>query len=54
MVLASRGLRDLDRGPERIGDSDELRTVRSQARRVVWLSSMCAAVTTAVVVLLLP
>jgi hypothetical protein len=36
--LASRGLRDMDGGPERIQDPGELATVRAQARRVLFRS----------------
>jgi hypothetical protein len=36
--LASRGLRDLGQGLERIQDADELATVRAQARRVLFRS----------------
>lgn len=34
MALASRGQRDMDTGPEAIGDATELAQVRRQARRV--------------------
>jgi len=32
--LASRGLRDMDQGPETIDDPEELATVRAQARKI--------------------
>ena len=38
MRLASRGLRDLDEGPARIEDPEELATVRAQARKVLFRS----------------
>jgi len=44
MRLASRGLRDLDGRPERIGDSAELAVVRAQARRVFVQSVLATAV----------
>jgi hypothetical protein len=47
MRLASRGLRDLDGGPERIEDSAELAAVRAQARRVFVQSALATAVTMA-------
>jgi hypothetical protein len=50
MRLASRGLRDLDGGPQRIGDAAELAVVRAQARRVL---AQSAAATIAVTALLL-
>jgi len=34
VALASRGLRDMDRGPETIRDQGELATVRAQARSI--------------------
>ena len=49
MRLASRGLRDLDGGPERIDDGAELAAVRAQARRVFLQSALATAVTTALV-----
>ena len=37
-MLASRGLRDLGRGPEAIEDADELSAVRAQARALLFKS----------------
>jgi hypothetical protein len=48
MGLASRGLRDLDNGPERIDDGAELAAVRTQARRVLVQSLLATLVATAV------
>jgi len=53
VALASRGLRDLDGGIERIDDQEQLRVVRAQARRIrlqglAWTAAVMA------VVLLLP
>jgi hypothetical protein len=45
--LASRGLRDMDAGPESITDVAVLNAVRRQARRVQWLSLLTAALLTA-------
>lgn len=53
MVLASRGLRDMGRGPERIGDASELSTVRAQARGVL-LRSLAAAALVMFALALLP
>jgi len=53
MRLASRGLRDLDGGPERIEDRAELAIVRAQARRVFLQSTVATAVVTAVVLAVL-
>ena len=53
MRLASRGLRDMDGGVERITDTDELATVRAQARRVTRLSLAATVVATALLFLLL-
>jgi hypothetical protein len=50
VALASRGLRDLDAGPERIEDATELAAVRGQARRVLFKSFVAAG---SVMVLLL-
>lgn len=49
MRLASRGLRDLDGGPERIEDGAELAVLRAQARRVLLQSALATAVTMGVV-----
>jgi len=43
MRLASRGLRDLGSGVERIGDTAELAIVRAQARRVLIKSAAATA-----------
>ena len=43
MSLASRGLRDMDTGPEPITDATELAQVRRQARKVNVLSFVLAA-----------
>ena len=53
MSLASRGLRDLGRGVERITDADELATVRAQARRVTLLSLAATCVATVLLFVLL-
>jgi hypothetical protein len=45
--LASRGLRDLDSGPEAIADAAELAQVRRQARQVYLRSGLAAAALTA-------
>jgi hypothetical protein len=47
MRLASRGLRDLDGGPERIEEGAELDAVRAQARRVLVQSSAATLAATA-------
>jgi hypothetical protein len=47
--LASRGLRDMDGGTEKIEDADELRRVRAQARKVIVQSVAVAAVLTAAI-----
>ena len=52
MRLASRGLRDMDGGPERIEDGAELAAVRAQARRVLYKSFLAAGAVTVVLVLL--
>jgi len=46
--LASRGLRDMDQGPQPISDSDELQQVRRQARVVYAKSIITAAILTAI------
>lgn len=53
MRLASRGLRDLDEGVERIEDAEERRVLRRQALRVL-AKSLAATVVAMLVVLLLP
>ena len=46
MSLASRGLRDMDRGPEAIEDPRELEQVRRQARALhLWAAAVTVAVT---------
>ncbi|MCC6525002.1 MAG: hypothetical protein IT373_20275 [Polyangiaceae bacterium] len=50
MSLASRGLRDLDGGPETVSDGAELGRIRRQARRVHLKSLGAALVVAAVVV----
>ena len=52
MSLASRGLRDMDDGTQRIEDEAELRAVRAQARRVKLQSVVLALVGTALAFLL--
>ncbi|HSK19608.1 MAG TPA: hypothetical protein VK912_10715 [Longimicrobiales bacterium] len=52
MRLASRGLRDMDAGPEAITDTDTLNAVRRQARRVQWQSLVSAALITALYLIL--
>jgi hypothetical protein len=45
--LSARGLRDLDRGKEKITDPAELARVRRQARKVHLQSFLTAALVTA-------
>lgn len=52
MSLASRGQRDMDAGPERIADPDELARVRRQARGVHGKAVLAAVVLTALSLLL--
>ena len=52
MRLASRGLRDMDDGPERIEDETELATVRAQARRVLFKSFLATGAMMVVLLLL--
>jgi hypothetical protein len=47
VALASRGIRDMDDGPEEIGDAAELAAVRAQARRVLVWSLIGAVLLTA-------
>lgn len=54
VALASRGLRDLDTGPQRIDDPERDRAVRSKARGVFAKSVVAALVATLIVVLVLP
>jgi hypothetical protein len=53
VVLAKRGLRNMDSGEEKIEDANELTRVRAQARRV-HVESALFAIAVTVVVLLLP
>jgi hypothetical protein len=53
VALASRGLRNMDRGEEKIEDANELARVRAQARKV-YVQSALFAVAVTLVVLLLP
>ncbi len=53
MGLASRGLRDMDGGPERIEDATELAKVRRQAR-LVYLKGGLAALALTGLALLAP
>jgi len=50
--LASRGLRDMDGGPESIADPGELAQVRRQARAVHAKAALAAVVLTALSFLL--
>ena len=50
--LASRGLRNLDGGPEPIEDAAELAAVRAQASQVLMQSLLAAAVVSAATLLL--
>lgn len=52
MALASRGLRDMDDGPEAIQAPDELAQVRKQARRVHGKAALVGVVGTLLVMLL--
>ncbi|MFL5555933.1 MAG: hypothetical protein ACJ78D_09075 [Gemmatimonadaceae bacterium] len=47
MRLASRGLRDMDTGPQPLSDRSELEQVRRQARTVYVKSILTAAILTA-------
>jgi hypothetical protein len=53
VALASRGLRNLDQGDERITDAIELQHVRAQSRRV-HVESALFAVALTLIVLVLP
>jgi hypothetical protein len=46
VVLASRGLRNMDSGEEKIEDVDELARVRAQARKVYVQSTLFAIIVT--------
>jgi predicted kinase len=50
--LASRGLRDMDNGPQVIADQAELRQVRRQARLVYAKAFIAAVILTATAVIL--
>jgi hypothetical protein len=52
VALASRGLRDLGSGPERIEDPADLAAVRRQARRVTLMSLGAALAAAALLALL--
>lgn len=52
MVLASRGLRDMDTGPEAIADASEIAQVRRQARKVHTRALLVAAALVVVAVVL--
>ncbi len=47
MKLASRGLRDLDTGPQEISDAVELQQLQRQARAVYVKSVITASILTA-------
>jgi hypothetical protein len=51
VALASRGVRDMDRGPEPIEDSGEVAALRAEGRRVLVRSLVAALLVTAVAVL---
>ena len=53
MRLASRGLRNMDSGNEKVEDSMEARALRQQARKV-YLESVAAAVLLTAAALALP
>jgi hypothetical protein len=53
VALASRGLRNMDSGEEKIEDAGELARVRAQARKV-YVESTLFAIAVTVVALLLP
>jgi hypothetical protein len=50
--LASRGLRDMDEGPQSISDSAALEQVRRQARAVYVKSVITAVILTAIALVL--
>ena len=52
MNLASRGLRDMDTGKEKIEEADIQATIRRQAQTVVRLSFVYSLIATLVVVLI--
>jgi hypothetical protein len=49
--LASRGLRDLDSGPESIADAEEHALIQRQARAVYVKAFVSAAILTAIALL---
>jgi hypothetical protein len=49
--LASRGLRDLDSGPQPIGDAEERVQIQRQARAVYVKAFVSAAILTAIALL---
>jgi hypothetical protein len=49
--LASRGLRDLDDGPQTISDADEAAQIRRQAQAVYVKAFVSAAILTAIALL---
>jgi len=53
VALASRGVRDMDEGPERIDDAGELAALRAQSRRVL-VQSLVATVLLMAAVIALP
>jgi len=53
VVLAKRGLRNMDRGEETIEDASELAHVRAQARKV-YMQSALFAIALTIFLLLLP
>ncbi len=53
MALAARGLRDMDSGPQPIGDLEELTQVKKQARAVHLKSLGTAAILTLILFALL-
>jgi hypothetical protein len=52
VVLAKRGLRNMDSGEEKIEDADELARVRAQAGRVYVQSALFAILVTLAVLLI--
>lgn len=52
MLLASRGLRDMGEGVQRITDAAELAAVRAQARRVNWMSLLATLLASAALLIL--
>jgi hypothetical protein len=54
VLLASRGLRDMDQGSEKISDAGELGRVRAQATKVYIESAGLALVLTGLVMIVPP